>query len=151
MTEILAGMSGRLFVELRDKKSLAYEVSAFHLEGLEPGYIAGYIGCAPEKRQESLDGMIREFNRMKNEPASEDEIQRAKNSLIGGYEIDLQNNMSIATLMFFDELYNLGFGHWKNYAARISTVTWKDIQAAAAKYLTDGYALAVIHPKTEKP
>ena len=47
MTEILSGMSGRLFVRLRDQKSLAYEVNAIHLEGLERGFIAGYIGCAP--------------------------------------------------------------------------------------------------------
>ena len=37
ISQILAGQSGRLFLELRDKKSLAYSVSAMSVEGLAPG------------------------------------------------------------------------------------------------------------------
>lgn len=149
MTEMLAGMSGRLFVELRDKKSLAYEVSAYHLEGIEPGYIAGYIGCAPEKKDEAVRGMLAEFEKMTNQAASPEEITRAKNSLIGSHEIDLQHNMTIATHMFFDELYELGFNHWQGYAARVEKVSAQDIEAAARKYLTNRHVLAVINPKAE--
>ena len=145
-SEILGGMSGRLFVELRDKKSLAYEVSAFHLEGLEPGYISGYIGCAPGKKDEALKSMLQEFERMKTSPASEDEISRAKNSLIGSHEIELQNNLNIASHLFADEIYELGFGYWQGYAGRIQKVSWQDLQAVAGKYLTSGYALAVLNP-----
>jgi len=147
LSEILSGMSGRLFVELRDKRSLAYEVSAYHTEGVEPGYIAGYIGCAAEKKQGALSGMLEEFEKLKTGAGSEEEIARAKNSLIGSYEIELQNNLTIATHMFFDELYDLGFGHWQKYPERIDKVGWKEIEAAANKYLSSGYALAIINPK----
>ena len=37
LTQILSGQGGRLFLELRDKQSLAYSVTAFDLEGVDPG------------------------------------------------------------------------------------------------------------------
>jgi len=150
-SEILGGMSGRLFVELRDKKSLAYEVSAFHMEGLEPGYISGYIGCAPEKKEEAIKGMLQEFERMKTSPASEEEIERAKNSLVGSQEIELQSNLNIASHLFADEIYGLGFGYWQRYAERIQKVSWQDLKAMAEKYITGGYALAVLNPPGPAP
>jgi len=146
LSEILAGMSGRLFVELRDKKSLAYELGAYHLEGIETGYISGYIGCAPEKKPEAINGILTEFEKLKEESVSEEELNRAKNSLIGSYEIGLQNNLNVASHMFFDEVFNLEFGHWQRYAERIEKVSAEDIQRVAKKYLTKGYALAIIEP-----
>ena len=49
---ILAGQGGRLFIELRDKASLAYTVSPMRMEGIDTGYFGAYIGCSPEKRRE---------------------------------------------------------------------------------------------------
>jgi len=149
LSEILAGMSGRLFVELRDKKSLAYELGAYHLEGIETGYISGYIGCAPEKKTEAINGILTEFGKLKEELVSEEELNRAKNSLIGNYEIELQNNLNVASHMFFDEVFNLEFGHWQRYAERIEKVSVEDIQRVAKKYLSKGYALAIIEPGSD--
>ncbi len=146
-SEVLGGMSGRLFLELREKKSLAYEVSSFHMEGPELGYVGGYIGCAPEKKQEAIDGMKSEFEKMKSAQLSDEELSRARNGLIGGYEIDLQSNMSVAAHMFMDEVLGLEFGHWQKYASRIEQVTAGQIQGLANKYFGPGYALVVINPK----
>src|SRR5262249_40029213 len=43
MATVLSGQGGRLFVELREKRGLAYRVSAFTLEALDPGYFAVYV------------------------------------------------------------------------------------------------------------
>ena len=48
LATILSGQGGRLFVELRDKRGLAYRVSAFSVEGVDPGYFAVYIATSPE-------------------------------------------------------------------------------------------------------
>ena len=147
LSEILSGMSGRLFIHLRDEQSLAYELSAYHLDGLEPGFIAGYIGCAPEKAEQAVRGLKQEFDRLKKELVAKEELERAKNSLIGNYEIELQSNLTVATHIFFDELYGLGFGHWQRYSERIQSVSAKQIQEVARRYIKPVYALAVISPK----
>src|SRR3989337_2702503 len=53
LSEILSSQGGRLFVELRDKESLAYALSAFSREGIEPGTFAVYMGTAPEKKDKT--------------------------------------------------------------------------------------------------
>ncbi|HET9752175.1 MAG TPA: pitrilysin family protein, partial [Myxococcales bacterium] len=53
LSAVLSGQGGRLFVELRDKRSLAYSVTSFSMEGVDPGYFAVYIGCGPGKTQEA--------------------------------------------------------------------------------------------------
>ena len=40
---VLSGQGGRLFTEIREKRALAYRVSAFSVEGLDPGYFAVYL------------------------------------------------------------------------------------------------------------
>ena len=57
LTQVLGGQGGRLFVELRDKQSLAYSVTAFEMEGVDPGTFAVYMAGDPAKLDPSLDGI----------------------------------------------------------------------------------------------
>src|SRR5439155_25802746 len=76
LSAVLSGQGGRLFVELRDKKSLAYSVTSFSMEGVDPGYFAVYIGCGPGKVAESLDGIRNELRRLREEPVAATELER---------------------------------------------------------------------------
>ncbi|MBI5875508.1 MAG: insulinase family protein, partial [Deltaproteobacteria bacterium] len=97
LTEILSSQGGRLFVELRDKESLAYALSAFSREGVEPGVLAVYMGSAPEKKDKAIEGILRELKKVITEKVTDEELKRAKSALIGGYEMVLQENMAQAT------------------------------------------------------
>ncbi len=148
LTEVLAGQGGRLFVELRDKKSLAYSVSAFSRDGVEPGIFALYIASAPQKKEESINGLLKELERVLNEKIPDYEIERAKNSLIGGYEIGLQSVASQAADMATNELLGLGYDYYKKYPERIEAVTADDLMRVARKYITlDAYVISVVGPK----
>ena len=54
---ILGGQSGRLFIELREKKSLAYTVAPLSMEGLSADTSAPTSLAARPRRQESIDGI----------------------------------------------------------------------------------------------
>ncbi|HEX3761092.1 MAG TPA: pitrilysin family protein, partial [Kofleriaceae bacterium] len=54
---ILGGQSGRLFAELRDRRALAYRVSAHSVEGVDPGFVAIYLSCAPDKLGAAVAGV----------------------------------------------------------------------------------------------
>jgi predicted Zn-dependent peptidase len=51
---VLSGQGGRLFTEIREKRALAYRVSAFSVEGLDPGYFAVYLASSPENLDEAV-------------------------------------------------------------------------------------------------
>jgi len=78
---ILSGTSsGRLFTEVRQKRSLCYSVGARYRPGRDQGTITLYAGTTPERAQETLDVCLEEFERMSAGVTSE-EFERARTSL----------------------------------------------------------------------
>ena len=135
LSAVLSGQGGRLFVELRDKRSLAYSVTSFSMEGIDPGYFAVYIGCGPQKTQEALDGIRQELQRVRETPITQAELDRARTHLIGTHAISLQRNSARAAVYAFDECYALGADASSHYASRIGAVTAQDVLAAAQQIL----------------
>ncbi len=148
LSEILSGQGGRLFINLRDKKALAYSVSAFLREGVDPGFFALYIASAPEKKDEALAGLLRELRLIQNELVTKKEIIRARNYITGSYEIGLQTPSSQATDMANNELFGLGYDFSKKYTKLIQAVSREDVLRVAKKYLNlNAYTISVVGPK----
>jgi zinc protease len=135
LSAVLSGQGGRLFVELRDKRSLAYSVTSFSMEGIDPGYFAVYIGCGPGKTQESLDGIRAELEKVRASAPSAAELDRARTHLIGTHAIGMQRNSSRAAMVVFDECYGLGADAGAKYAEHISAVTGESVLDAAQRIL----------------
>ncbi|MEW6374203.1 MAG: pitrilysin family protein [Thermodesulfobacteriota bacterium] len=147
----LSGQGGRLFYELRDKESLAYAFAFISSQNIDPGYIGVYMATHPDKLDRAIDGVLRELRKIKEEGLTEDEIERAKKYLIGNFEIGLQTNKDQANLMSFDELYGLGFDHYRQNSQEIQKVTKEDVYRVARKYFNlEAYAIAIIQPPMEK-
>lgn len=148
LNTIMSGMGGRLFLELRDKKSLAYSVTSFYTPGLEPGFLGVYIGTAPQKEDEAIQGMKEQLELLLKDGVSDEEITRAQNYLIGSFEIGLQQNSSQAAKITFDELYDIGWEEYNKYPEKIYAVTKEDVLRAARKYIDlDKYTLVIVKPE----
>ncbi|MBT3182461.1 MAG: insulinase family protein [Deltaproteobacteria bacterium] len=148
LNNIFSGQGGRLFRTLRDEMSLAYSVSSLNQEGIDPGYFAVYIGTDPSKSQIAIDAMIEELKKICFEKVSKDELDRAKQYLVGTYELELQRNGSLSNLYTFHQLYDIRFEEIDEYPKRILAVTRDDILRVARKYIDpDVYTLSIIKPK----
>ncbi|MEW5850546.1 MAG: pitrilysin family protein [Myxococcota bacterium] len=148
LTTILAGQGGRLFLELRDKQSLAYSITAFSLEGVDPGYVAVYMGTSPDKVDTAMKGIMGELRRIQDEPVSAKELERAQRYLVGTHEIGLQKMSARAATLAFNEVYGLGYAEHARYSERILAVTAEDLRRVARQYLTlDRYTLAIVGPE----
>lgn len=147
LTEVLSGQGGRLFLDLRDKQSLAYSVTALLKEGKDPGIFGVYIAAAPQKKDAAVAGILDELRKAQESKVTEDEMRRAKNSLIGGYEIGLQEVSDQASDMANNELYGLGYDFRDLYPKKIDAVTADDVLRVAKKYITlDAYTISVVGP-----
>ncbi len=147
LNAILSGQGGRLFSTLRDKESLAYAVTSFTDFGIDYGFFATYIACSPEKKLSAQKGLWRELYKIQNEPPTTEEIERAKNWLIGRYQISLQTPGAKAMDMGLNELYGLGANFYLKYPELIKKVSSQDVQQVAKKYLdSQRYVLVVVGP-----
>jgi zinc protease len=147
MNAVLSGQGGRLFIDLRDRESLAYSVTSFPGLGLDCGSFAFYIACAPEKKDRALKGLWREIYRVTREPVTDDEIERAKKWLIGTHEIGLQTNRAQAMDMALNELYGLGYNFASEYVRKIDGVTAEQVLSVAKKLMnSEEYVLVRVGP-----
>jgi zinc protease len=152
LVAILGGQSGRLFAELRERQALAYRVSAHSVEGVDPGFVAIYLSCAPDKLAAAVAGVRAELARLRGEGVTDDEVARAQSHLIGGHRIAMQRRAAIANAMAYHEAYGLGWQGWTGYDAAIRAVTPGDVAAAAAAYLRDDRAItATVRPPAATP
>ncbi|MEO1446791.1 MAG: pitrilysin family protein, partial [Cyanobacteria bacterium J06635_11] len=127
------GLSSRLFVELREKQGLAYDVSAFYPTRLGTSQFVAYIGTAPENLQVALSGLQQELERLKTTPLTAEELQVSKNKILGQYALGKQTNGQIAQAYGWYEVLGLGMGFDDEFQAAIAAVTIEDIQAAAQR------------------
>lgn len=148
LSSCLAGQGGRLFLELRDKQSLAYTVSPMNSDTPERGFFGFYIGCSPEKLFTAIQGMRTELDKILTSPMTAKELDRAKQFWIGRFELDLQRFSSQAILYGLDEMYGLGYNHSLTVSQKIQAVTREQIQKAAVRLLKPETAtLSIVHPE----
>ncbi len=152
LVAILGGQSGRLFTELRDRQALAYRVSAHSIEGVDPGFVAIYLSCAPDKLAAAVAGVRDELARMRRDGVTAAEVERAQSYLIGSHQIAMQRRAAVANAMAYHEAYGLGWQSWASYDAAIRAVTPADVAAATATYLgADRAITATVRPPIATP
>lgn len=148
LSSCLAGQGGRLFLELRDKQSLAYTVSPMNTDTPERGVFGFYIGCSPEKTITAIRGIRTELQRVLDQPMTERELDRAKRFWIGRFELDTQRFSSQAMLYGLDEIYGIGYQNALKLPEIISSVSREQIQQAAQRLLNPLHAtLSIVHPE----
>ncbi len=147
IAQMLAGQGGRLFLELRDRQSLAYTVSASNVEGLAPGHFTFYIATAPEKLERARDGIFAEIERLTREEPDRESLERAIRYGTGSFAINSQRNHSRAAHIALDSIYGLGADFTEGYPSALEQVTPADILRVAKRvFRTDAYTQSAVHP-----
>ena len=141
-----SGLSSRLFLELREKKGLAYTVRTSYEAHLKSAIFSIYIGTEPGNIQTSIEGFKEEIEKIKNIPVSEEELHNAKNNLIGKQQFLSETNSQQANIMAYYSIMGKTFNYRDTVIEQIKKVTSEELQACANKYFTDDYVLAVIKP-----
>ncbi|MFH1963239.1 MAG: pitrilysin family protein [bacterium] len=150
MSSILSGQGSRLFTNLRDKYGLAYFVGVFPILGLSPGAYVFYIGTSKDKIDAALEGIKKEVKMLRDEVVTDEELSRAKASLIGEHWQGMETNSAHGFDCALDELYGLGYEEVDRFVERINRVTKDDIKRVANKYLQDDKCTVVIVRSEDK-
>jgi zinc protease len=135
LNNILAGQGGRLFLQLRDKQSLAYSVTSFVRPGVDPGIFAFYMACDVPKAGRALEGLFKQIKLIQKAPVSSEELRRGITNLLGNHLIALQSSWSRAENTGLNTLYGLGYDYETEYVKKLGEVKASDVNRVARKYL----------------
>jgi len=145
--EASSDLGSRFFVRIREQMGLAYYVGASQMQGLVPGLFLFYLGTDPKKIEWVKTALLDEIDKLAAEGLTTDELARAKKKLLGQMQIANQSNDSFGYMAALDELYGLGFAHYKSFERDVEAVTLEDVKSVAARYFQkQPYVLATVRP-----
>lgn len=141
---LLGGQSGRLFIELREKKSLAYTVAPTGFDGIERGYLGTYIACSPQKRDEAIAGIQKVLETLATKGPTAAEMERAKEFYMGRRAMDLQGDGSMASHYGIEATYGIAPVSDAEALERIRKVTMADLKKVCRKYLVEPHKVTSV-------
>jgi zinc protease len=135
----------RLFLNLREQKGFTYDVFSAVSALKQGGTFFGGSETRAEVALPAIKEMLVEFDRLRNEKVSDEELRNAKSYLTGLFSLALSTQGGIADELLQMRLLDLGPDYLKNYRARIEAVTPDDVERVArARIQTDRPVIVVV-------
>ncbi len=128
---IASGLGGRFFEELRDKRSLAYTVHLSARDMRLGGMFISYIATSPEKEVEARAALLHEFQRLRDSAVTDEELQRAKDYVVGSHAIDQESGSVRLGEMLDAWLFGKGLHELAEFERKVRGVTAAEIQQLA--------------------
>lgn len=145
--EASSDLGSRFFIRIREKMGLAYSVGASQVQGLTRGPFVFYLATSPQQVGAVQAELLDEIGKLSREGLTPEELERAKEKSTGQMDIRNQSSDSFAYACALDELYGLGYDHYKTEREKIEAVTLEDVKRVAGRFF-DGKpsVIAVVLP-----
>lgn len=106
-----------------------------------------YLGTSPDNTKIAIEGLQQETERLCHTELTPQELQTAKNKLLGQYALGKQTNAEVAQLYGWYETLGLGVEFDKLFPEKITQITPDMMQKVAKNYLLSPY-LSIVGPET---
>lgn len=141
------GMSSRLFLEVREKRGLCYDIHSYVNHYLDTGSIVVSAGLDPARLTEALQTTIDEVLRMR-EPVPERELLKAKEYIKGRLQLRMEDTRSVAAWIGGQELLLREILSVDEVLTLVDGVSVADVQRIAEQILKpDAFRLALVGPQ----
>ena len=141
------GMSSRLFLEVREKRGLAYSVYSYVSPYLDAGLMGVYAGVDADKIEQALAAILEELDKVRQEPVSDDELGKAKEFTKGHLQLQMEDSFAVASWIGRQECLEERVLSVEEVLDEVDAVTTTDIQRVAQRLLKqEKLNLAVVGP-----
>lgn len=141
---LASGMSSRLFLEIREKRGLAYAIrSSYELEK-NYAYYGIYVGTTKPALEEVKELILEEFKNV--DKMTEKDLEEAKERLIGLRKVSSEESINVMNELAFAELSTGSAEEYYKQEEKIKTVTLEQVKVLA-KDIIKTYSTAIITPK----
>jgi len=141
------GMSSRLFVQLREERGLAYEVSSFYPARLDASAWAVYMGLPAERLPEAEKALLALLEDMALKGPTVAELTQAKQLMQGTYVMDHQTRRRQAWYAAWWEFLGRPTNYDHRYLQRIAAVSMREVRAAGRALLERPRLTVKVMPK----
>jgi len=129
------GFASRLMEEVREKRGLAYGVSTGLATLDYAGYFIGSVATENARVSESIDIIKSEFEKVRSEGITEEELRNAKTYLTGSFPLRFDSNSKIANQLVGYQLVGREIDYINTRNGKIEAVTLEDVKRAAQRFM----------------
>jgi predicted Zn-dependent peptidase len=140
------GMSSRLFLELRERRGLVYDVHSFVSRVADSGVLGIGLGCEPRRAPTALKAAVAELHGLATKPVGDGELERAREFARGRLLLQLESTSALCEYAGQQELLLDRILEPEQMVQQFDTVTAADVQRVAAHILNGGLRGAVVGP-----
>lgn len=146
------GMSSRLFMELREKRGLVYDVSSYSSHFLDTGSFNVYTGVDPKNATEALRVVFEELSRLSHDGPTAAELHKAREMSRGRLMLRMEDTRSVGGWIGAQELMLGKIRTVEDAVEEMEAVTLEDLQRVAREVIDPRRSyLAVVGPyRSEK-
>ena len=130
--------SSRLFREVREKRGLAYAVGSYNEQYTDSGLIATYVGTREDNVEEACAVIGAELARLRNEPVSAEELDRAKENVKGRLVLSSESTAARMSRISRATLFGLPIESLDQMLARVDAITVDDLTELAQELYGEG-------------
>jgi predicted Zn-dependent peptidase len=141
------GMGSRLVMELRERRSLCYDVHSYANYFQDAGALVIYAGVDPANARETVLALLTELDRLRTRRVPEDELERAKELTKGRLLLRMEDTRSVSDWLGGQELLAGRIRTVDEVAGLIDAVTTDDLRRVARQlFVSQQLNLAVVGP-----
>lgn len=141
------GMGSRLFIELRERRSLVYDVSTFSSLYSDTGVFGVHAGFDPEDAAKVVGAILDQLDRVVTDAPGEEELARARAYTRGRLELRMEDSAAVAGWLGMGETLLPRILTVDEVIERLEAVTREDLLRVARTYLApDQVRLAALGP-----
>jgi predicted Zn-dependent peptidase len=146
------GMSSRLFLELREKRAICYDVHSYASHYLDTGSFAVYAAVDPKKTVEAAKALLEELSRVRADAVTEEELHKAKELSKGRLLLRMEDTRSVSGWLGGQEMLNGAIKTPDEVVALVEAVTIEDMRRVARKVFDETQlTMALVGPfRSEK-
>jgi predicted Zn-dependent peptidase len=146
-TVLGTGMSSRLFLEVRERRGLAYYVYAVNSSYTDSGTLVSQAGVDLKRADEAVGVIAKEFKRMAAEPVPADELEKARALAKGRFVLQTETPNGLLLFGLRREVLEGAAAEPSELLAGLDAVTVEDVQRVAQDVIgNEGLRLAMIGP-----
>ena len=133
LNNILGGgsMSSRLYLSLREKYGLVYNIDSQAVPLSDTGYWNIYLACEPQHKDQCLELCHKELKQLRDTRLTSAQLQRALRQLEGQMAISAENQENNALAMAKQMLYHHHAPAWQEVFAKVKEITSTQLQDVA--------------------
>lgn len=125
-----SGLNSLLSQQVREARGLSYSISSYFTKMRSNGYFKASLQTKNAQAAQAKTVVLKTLDRFLNQPIDHEQLQDAKDNIIGGFALEIASNANILTYLSIIGFYDLPLDYLSSFIDKIEDLSAEQVQGA---------------------